>query len=111
MSSFVKKTLKSGLTREFLKATLYDHYGNRPLYHHLGRFLDPNFLSNNFLSYELTVTFLSCTQACGSPPGSRLGSQAQKREPQESRRSAHLLPVSSKISYLDLLGTQLSKPK
>ena len=51
----MKKTLKSGSTREFLKAALYNHYGNRPLYHYLSRFLVSNFWSDNFLSYELIV--------------------------------------------------------
>ena len=50
-----KKTLIFGLTQQFLKVALYIAYDIRPPPYYLCRFLDPSFLSNDFLSYELTV--------------------------------------------------------
>ena len=55
VSQSVKKSLIFGLTQQFLKDSLYKLYDIGPISYYLQGFLDPNFLTNNVLTYLRTV--------------------------------------------------------
>ena len=57
MRQLVKKSLPIGLTQHFLKTALCNLFDDRPLSYYISVFLGRSFLSNGFLSCELTTVF------------------------------------------------------
>lgn len=57
ISSYGKKTIRIGLTQHLFKKSLYNLYDIRQISYCFKYLLGSNSLSNNFLSYEPTVSY------------------------------------------------------